>query len=85
MEEAGVWCRFLSSDSKHKDKSFRDRMDMFFYDTDLMPLFVQENYIKVCWRAPPLSPSRGGGGGGHSRRSSSRSSSSLIAVVIVLL
>ena len=31
----------------NKDKSFRDRLDMFFYDTDLMPLFVQENYIKV--------------------------------------
>jgi replication factor C subunit 1 len=35
------------SDTSNKDKSFRDRMDMFFYDTDLMPLFVQENYAKV--------------------------------------
>jgi replication factor C subunit 1 len=35
------------SDSKHRDASFRDRLDMFFFDTDLMPLFVQENYVKV--------------------------------------
>ena len=39
--------RWFLSDSDHKDASFRDRLDMFFYDTDLMPLFVQENYVKV--------------------------------------
>lgn len=38
---------FLSG-SVNKDKSFRDRLDMFFFDTDLVPLFVQENYVKMA-------------------------------------
>jgi len=35
------------SDTQNKDASYRDRLDMFFFDTDLMPLFVQENYVKM--------------------------------------
>jgi len=37
----------LTFENVCQEKSFRDRLNIFFYDTDLMPLFVQENYIKV--------------------------------------
>ena len=39
--------QWFLSDTTNKDKSFRDRLDMFFFDTDIVPLFVQENYVKM--------------------------------------
>merc|ERR1711913_110594 len=35
------------TDTGGKALDFKKRMDMFFIDTDLMPLMVQENYLKT--------------------------------------
>jgi replication factor C subunit 1 len=42
-----VFAEWFLNSSLHKGASLNDRMDMFFFDSDLMPLFVQENYLKT--------------------------------------
>jgi len=44
--------RFLDA-NKHRDASLSDRLDMFFYDADLMPLLFQENFLKTKITLPP--------------------------------
>jgi len=39
--------------SKHAGSRFGERLDMFFFDSDLIPLLVQENYVKVKVALPP--------------------------------
>ena len=31
--------------SAHSDKTFREKLDLFFIDYDFVPLLVQENYL----------------------------------------
>jgi len=33
--------------NKNKNASVSDRLEMFFYDSDLIPLLFQENYLKT--------------------------------------
>ncbi|CRK98467.1 CLUMA_CG011824, isoform A [Clunio marinus] len=39
--------RKVFSADEHKKMSFNDKSDLFFHDYNLMPLFVQENYLHV--------------------------------------
>jgi replication factor C subunit 1 len=45
----GPWdvIRKVFSADEHKTMSFNDKSDLFFYDYNIAPLFVQENYLKI--------------------------------------
>ena len=45
----GPWdvVRQVFSSKDHKTMSFNEKMDLFFHDYSIAPLFVQENYLSV--------------------------------------
>lgn len=45
----GPWdaVRKIFSAEDHKTMSLMDKSDLFFHDYNIMPLFVQENYLIV--------------------------------------
>lgn len=44
--------RKVLSFAEHKNMSIHERSNLFFYDYDLLPLFVQENYLSVSPNGP---------------------------------
>ncbi|KAJ1476735.1 DNA polymerase III, clamp loader complex, gamma/delta/delta subunit, partial [Baffinella frigidus] len=42
-----VFAEWFLNSNLHTKATLNERMDMFFFDSDLMPLFVQENYLKT--------------------------------------
>ncbi|XP_028039481.1 replication factor C subunit 1 [Bombyx mandarina] len=50
----GPWeaVRKVFSAEEHKTMSIHDKSDLFFYDYNLAPLFVQENYLQVAPHCP---------------------------------
>lgn len=45
----GPWdvLRKVFSKEDHKNMTIHDKCDLFFYDYNIAPLFVQENYLSV--------------------------------------
>lgn len=45
----GAWdvLRQVFSETDHKTMTIHDKMDLFFHDYSIAPLFVQENYLNV--------------------------------------